>query len=74
MRVVRHHRGFVKLFLQLQDQRPGVRKVTDGLAELALAPIALAKWKAFDAQGRLFKNINTMADYEEAVAEAEDLA
>lgn len=44
----------------------GVRKVTDGLAELALAPIALAKWKAFDAQGRLFKNINTMEDYEQA--------
>lgn len=52
----------------------GVRKVTDGLAELTLAPIEPAGWKAFDPQGRLFKNINTPGDYEQARAEAEDLA
>jgi molybdenum cofactor guanylyltransferase len=47
-----------------------VRKVTDGLAELTLAPIAPAEWKAFDRRGRLFKNINTPSDYEEARKEA----
>jgi molybdopterin-guanine dinucleotide biosynthesis protein A len=52
----------------------GVRKVTDGLAELMLAPIEPAEWKAFDPQRRLFKNINTPEDYEQARAEAEDLA
>lgn len=49
----------------------GVRKITDGLAELTLAPIAPEEWKAFDPQGRLFKNINTPAEYEQARAEAE---
>lgn len=49
----------------------GVRKITDGLADLALARIEPAEWKAFDRQGRLFKNINTPADYEEARKEAE---
>lgn len=44
----------------------GVRKITDGLAELTLARIEPAEWKAFDPRGRLFKNINTPADYEEA--------
>ena len=48
----------------------GVRKVTDGLAELTLAPIEPAEWKAFDPQGRLFKNINTPGDYEQARREA----
>jgi molybdenum cofactor guanylyltransferase len=49
----------------------GVRKITDALAELTMAPIARAEWKAFDPHGRLFKNINTPADYEQAQAEAE---
>lgn len=49
----------------------GVRKVTDGLAGLTLAAIAPAEWKAFDPRGRLFKNINTPADYEQAYAEME---
>ena len=49
----------------------GVRKITDGLAELTLAPIAPAEWKAFDPRGQLFKNINTPAEYEQARAEAE---
>lgn len=49
----------------------GIRKVTDGLAELALARIEPAEWKAFDRHGRLFKNINTPADYKRARAEAE---
>lgn len=49
----------------------GVRKVTDGLAELTLTTIAPSEWKPFDPRGRLFKNINTPADYEQACADAE---
>ena len=46
----------------------GVRKVTDGLAELRVEMIEPAKWKGFDSAGLLFKNVNTPADYEEAKA------
>lgn len=49
----------------------GVRKITDGLAELTLAAIEPTEWKAFDPRGRLFKNVNTPAEYEQARAEAE---
>lgn len=44
----------------------GVRKITDGLAALTLASIEPAEWKAFDPCGRLFKNVNTPEDYDEA--------
>jgi molybdenum cofactor guanylyltransferase len=44
----------------------GVRKVTDGLAELRIEVIEPAEWKGFDSDGLLFKNVNTPADYEEA--------
>jgi len=46
----------------------GVRKVTDGLAELRVEVIEPAEWKGFDSNGLLFKNVNTPADYEEAKA------
>jgi len=46
----------------------GVRKVRDGLAELRVEMIEPAKWKGFDSDGLLFKNVNTPADYEEAKA------
>ncbi|MFZ0638242.1 MAG: molybdenum cofactor guanylyltransferase [Candidatus Acidiferrales bacterium] len=49
----------------------GVRKITDALAELTLAPIAPAEWKGFDPRGQLFKNVNTPAEYEQARADAE---
>lgn len=49
----------------------GVRKITDALADLTLARIEPAEWKPFDPHGRLFKNINTPAEYEEARREAE---
>jgi molybdopterin-guanine dinucleotide biosynthesis protein A len=49
----------------------GVRKITDGLAEVTLARIEPEEWKAFDPRGRLFKNINTPRDYEQARAEME---
>lgn len=44
----------------------GVRKITDGLEKLTIETIAPAEWKRFDPCGRLFKNINTPADYEDA--------
>jgi molybdopterin-guanine dinucleotide biosynthesis protein A len=44
----------------------GVRKVTDGLAELRVEVLEPAAWKGFDSDGLLFKNVNTPADYEEA--------
>src|SRR5271163_4921603 len=44
----------------------GVRKVTDGLAELRVEVIEPTKWKGFDSEGLLFKNMNTPSDYEEA--------
>ena len=46
----------------------GVRKVTDGLAGLRVEPIPVADWKPFDFEGRLFKNMNTPEEYEEARA------
>ncbi|HKF50767.1 MAG TPA: molybdenum cofactor guanylyltransferase [Candidatus Acidoferrales bacterium] len=49
----------------------GVRKITDGLKQLTLTAIEPSEWKAFDARGRLFKNVNTPADYEQARADAE---
>ena len=50
----------------------GVRKVTDGLAGLTMSAIAREEWKGFDPSGRLFKNVNTPADYDEACAAAEE--
>ena len=46
----------------------GVRKVTDGLAGIAVERIARVEWKSFDSDGLLFKNMNFPMDYEEAKA------
>ncbi len=46
----------------------GVRKITDGLAGFGVDFVPPDEWKAFDSSGRLFKNMNTPADYEEARA------
>lgn len=46
----------------------GTRKVTDGLQALCVDSIEPAEWKAFDSDGMLFENMNSPADYEEAVA------
>jgi molybdenum cofactor guanylyltransferase len=46
----------------------GTRKVTDGLHGVRIASIEPAEWKAFDSEGRLFKNMNRPEDYEEAKA------
>lgn len=44
----------------------GVRKVTDGLAGLRIETVPPAEWKAFDSSGRLFKNMNSPADFRQA--------
>ena len=44
----------------------GVRKVSEGIALLGAEVLDEADWKRFDNQGRLFWNMNTAADYEEA--------
>ena len=51
----------------------GVRKVTQGLQHVTTEVLDEADWKRFDSAGRLFWNMNTAADYEEArrILEAE---
>jgi hypothetical protein len=51
----------------------GVRKVTEGIALLRAEVLDERVWKRFDSAGRLFWNMNTAADYEEArrIVEAE---
>jgi molybdopterin-guanine dinucleotide biosynthesis protein A len=44
----------------------GVRKVTEGIALLRAEVLDETDWKRFDNEGRLFWNMNTAADYEEA--------
>ena len=44
----------------------GVRRVTDGLAEILVERVRAAEWQRLDPSGRLFENMNTPEDYEEA--------
>jgi molybdopterin-guanine dinucleotide biosynthesis protein A len=44
----------------------GVRKVTEGISLLRAEVLDESVWKRFDNAGRLFWNMNTQADYEEA--------
>ena len=44
----------------------GARKVTDGIVLLRAEVLDEADWKRFDSAGRLFRNMNTAADFEEA--------
>ena len=50
-----------------------MRKVTDGIALLRSEVLDERDWKRFDNARRLFWNMNTAADYEEArrILEAE---
>jgi molybdenum cofactor guanylyltransferase len=59
-----YHKG-CELALRRALER-GVRKATDGLAELRVEVIEPKEWKGFDSNGLLFKNVNTPADYEQA--------
>jgi molybdenum cofactor guanylyltransferase len=44
----------------------GVRKVTEAMKCLPMELLDESVWKRFDTEGRLFWNMNTPADYEEA--------
>ena len=44
----------------------GVRKVTEAMKRLSMEVLDESAWKRFDSDGRLFWNMNTTADYEEA--------
>jgi molybdopterin-guanine dinucleotide biosynthesis protein A len=44
----------------------GVRKIAEAMKHIGLEIIAEPEWKRFDSAGRLFWNMNTLADYEEA--------
>lgn len=44
----------------------GARKVTDGIALIRAEVLDERDWKRFDNSGRLFWNMNTTQDYEEA--------
>jgi molybdopterin-guanine dinucleotide biosynthesis protein A len=44
----------------------GVRKVTEAMKRLPMEVLDESLWKRFDTEGRLFRNMNTPADYEEA--------
>jgi len=44
----------------------GVRKVTEGMKRLKSEVLDEAEWKRFDTHERLFWNMNTREDYEEA--------
>jgi molybdopterin-guanine dinucleotide biosynthesis protein A len=59
-----YHKGCEPMLRRALER--GVRKVTDGLAELRVEVIEPKEWKGFDSDGLLFKNVNTPADYEEA--------
>ena len=45
----------------------GTRRVTDAMKQLSMEVLDAADWKRFDNFDRLFWNMNTPADYEEAV-------
>ena len=44
----------------------GVRKITEAMKRLRMEVVDAADWKRFDTAGRLFWNMNTAADYDEA--------
>ena len=44
----------------------GSRKVTEAMKHVSMEVLDEADWKRFDTDGRLFWNMNTPADYEEA--------
>lgn len=45
----------------------GVRKVAEAMKRLRMEVLDETQWKRFDSAGRLFWNMNTPQDYEEAV-------
>jgi len=45
----------------------GVRRVTDAMQNMTSEVLDATEWKRFDKFDRLFWNMNTPADYEEAI-------
>ena len=45
----------------------GVRRVTEAMKQLSMEVLDAADWKRFDNFDRLFWNMNTPADYDEAI-------
>lgn len=58
-----HTAATAKLQYAFED---GVRKVTDAMKRVDLEVVDESDWKRFDKAGRLFWNMNTQAEYEEA--------
>jgi molybdopterin-guanine dinucleotide biosynthesis protein A len=52
----------------------GERKLTQVVGALKVEKIAPRQWRAFDRGGLLFKNMNTLADYQEVRARLEAAA
>jgi molybdopterin-guanine dinucleotide biosynthesis protein A len=44
----------------------GIRKITEAMKQLKMEIVDESDWKRFDSAGRLFWNMNSAADYEEA--------
>jgi molybdopterin-guanine dinucleotide biosynthesis protein A len=59
-----HTRATGKLQYAFED---GVRKVTDAMKRVSMRIVDENEWKRFDTVGRLFWNMNTPAEYEEAL-------
>src|SRR5260370_7158463 len=49
-----------------QSFEGGTRKIAHAMEQLQTEVVDEADWKRFDTAGRLFWNMNTAADYEEA--------
>jgi GTP:adenosylcobinamide-phosphate guanylyltransferase len=50
----------------LPNFEAGTRKITEALNALHVEVLDEKDWKRFDSDGRLFWNMNTQADYDEA--------
>jgi molybdopterin-guanine dinucleotide biosynthesis protein A len=49
--------------------RSGERKISRALEGLAVRAVPTQEWKRYDAEGKLFRNLNTPEEYERARAE-----
>ncbi len=48
----------------------GVRKVTDAFTDLSVDYVQENEWRKFSADGNLFRNMNTLEDYEQILAQS----
>jgi len=52
-----------------QALQAGRRRISEVFPELRLRTVPPAEWQPYDLQGRLFQNLNTREDYEQALRE-----